>query len=68
MYPTLRQLRQAAGLKQHELAERVGLSRPAISQLEHGHRSGSVHTLKKLAKALSVDLDVLVKGTAAKGA
>ena len=46
----LKELRNSRGLKQSELAEMVGLSRPAISNIESGKRSLTLSTLKRKAK------------------
>jgi DNA-binding XRE family transcriptional regulator len=48
------------GLTQTELARASGVNRVQIANIESGHRSGSVATLKKLATALGVALDELV--------
>jgi predicted ATPase/transcriptional regulator with XRE-family HTH domain/uncharacterized protein HemY len=51
----LRQLRQAAGLTQEELAERSGVSVKAISALERGHRQRPYpNTVRALAGGLGV--------------
>jgi antitoxin component HigA of HigAB toxin-antitoxin module len=41
------------------LADAVGVSKPYVSQIESGKRAGTAATLKKMAKALRVPLDVL---------
>lgn len=52
----LRRYRAAAGLSQEELAERAGLSRRGISDLERGERrSPHPATVRSLADALNVD-------------
>src|ERR1700674_1895513 len=52
----LRQQRQAAGLSQEELAERAGLSRRGISDLERGkRRSPYPATARRLADGLGLD-------------
>ena len=43
----LKELRKSRDLKQSELAELVGLSRPAISNIESGKRSLTLSTLKR---------------------
>jgi transcriptional regulator with XRE-family HTH domain len=49
----LRQLREAAGLTQEELAERAGLTSYAIGSLERGRRQRPYpHTVRSLADAL----------------
>jgi transcriptional regulator with XRE-family HTH domain len=52
----LRQLREAAGLTQEQLAERSGLTAKAISALERGERQRPYpHTVQALASALGLD-------------
>lgn len=48
----LRELRKAAGLSQDELAEKTGVSQPAISQLENGTRSMDIQWMRTFARAL----------------
>ena len=51
----LRQLREAAGLTQEELAGRAGLTRNAVSALERGERRRPyLHTVRSLADALEL--------------
>ena len=51
----LRDLREAAGLTQEELAERAGLTAKAISMLERGERKRPYpHTVRSLADALEL--------------
>ena len=52
--------REHRGFSQEALADAAGLSKPFISQIERGKRSGTTETLKKLAAALSAHLDTLV--------
>ena len=52
----LRQQRQASGLSQKELAERAGLSRRGISDLERGERRTPYPaTVRRLAEALGLE-------------
>src|SRR5205085_11823788 len=51
--------REYRGFSQRALAERAGLNFAYLSQIETGARKGSTRTIKKLAGALSVDLDDL---------
>ncbi len=52
---TLRKLREAKGLTQGELAERAGLHRVYVTQLEIGIETNpTLETLERLAKALGV--------------
>jgi transcriptional regulator with XRE-family HTH domain len=57
----LRALRATLGLSLDELAERTHLSASTISRLETGKRSISLDVLVPLARALQVDLDVLLE-------
>ncbi len=52
----LKDLRLARSLKQFEVAEALGLSRAAISNIEHGRRSLTLHTLKRFADFYQIDL------------
>jgi transcriptional regulator with XRE-family HTH domain len=54
----LRRLRSEASLSQEELAERAGLSRRGISDLERGaHHAPQFATVRLLADALNLDAD-----------
>ena len=55
----VRAWREHRGLTMQALAVAAGLSKPYVSQIEGGKRAGTAATLKKLAKALRVPLDVL---------
>ena len=52
--------REWRGLAQAELARRAGLHRAQVHDIENGKRRGSVDTLKKIAQALDVSLDLIV--------
>lgn len=52
--------RFVAGLSVAELAERVGVSRQAIDQIERGINTPKMSTLAKLADALDCELKDLV--------
>jgi len=52
--------RDYRGLTQQQLADKVGISKPYLSQLESGAREASVTVIKRLASALKVDVDDLV--------
>ena len=60
----LRRVRREAGLSQHELAVRAGLSAGAytgtVGRLERGAGNPTLSTLRKLAEALGVPLAALV--------
>lgn len=50
----VRQLREATGLSQEELAEQAGLHRTYISLVERGRRNITVDALSQIAEALGV--------------
>lgn len=52
--------REYRALTQQQLAEKVGISVPFLSQLESGKRNSSMKVLVALSSALSVDMDMLV--------
>lgn len=54
----IRRLREARGLSQRELAERVGTTQSAIARLEAGKISPSLPTLDRVAGALGAELTV----------
>lgn len=55
----VRVLRRFRSMTQEQLAEAVGVSQPYLSDIEAGRKRGSADTLKALAAALRVPLDVL---------
>ena len=60
MSEKLKAAREAAGLTQVELAEKVGCKQKDISRWENGNREPVASTLKKLAQALGCSMDDLV--------
>jgi ribosome-binding protein aMBF1 (putative translation factor) len=54
----LRWARQDAGLSQSQLAKRVGVSRQQVSLLESPDANLTVSTLKRIAEALGMELDI----------
>ena len=56
--------RNKAGLSQMELAERLGVSRQAVSRWESGDTTPTMDKLKALAKLYGVSLDWLFGDTA----
>ena len=48
----VRDIREAAGISQEELAHRASIHRTHISQIERGIKVPTITTLAKLAKAL----------------
>ena len=51
------ELRKKANLSQEQLAEKVGVSRQTISQIERGDYSPSVTLALKIAKVLNVSVE-----------
>lgn len=51
---TLREAREKAGISQEKLAERAGLHRTYISQLERGLKNPSLDVIVDLARGLRV--------------
>ncbi len=56
----LRRLREATGLTQQALADRIGVSAAMLSHLEAGRRRASEDILAKLGDALGLDAEQLV--------
>lgn len=56
----LRKAREACGLKQDDVAGRMGLSRPTVSQIEKGKRSVSGLELERLARLYGRGLEELL--------
>ncbi len=57
----LREARSEKGLSQEELADRAGLHRTYISQIERGVKSPSLRSLEQITDALEIPLWVLLK-------
>ncbi|NKQ36620.1 MAG: helix-turn-helix transcriptional regulator [Chloroflexi bacterium] len=56
----LRLWREYRGLTLQTLADRVGISKSYLSQIETGDRDGSIDVMKRLAAALDVSLDDII--------
>jgi len=54
----VREAREAAGLSQRQLADRLGCQQPAISRLEAGGVAPGVVTLNRIASALGLELEI----------
>jgi DNA-binding XRE family transcriptional regulator len=52
--------REFRTLTQQQLAEKVGISVPFLSQLESGKRTCSMKVMVALSSALSVDIELLI--------
>ena len=57
-----RELRQALGISQEELAFRAGLHRTYVSSAERGQRNVSLVNLEKLSEALEIEIADLFRG------
>jgi transcriptional regulator with XRE-family HTH domain len=57
----LRELRRRRVLTLAELAEKAGVGRNTIWRLEHGVMGAQPRTIRKLARALNVEPEELVK-------
>ncbi len=55
--------REYRGLTQQQLADAAGISKPYLSQIETGKRTGATDVLSAIAKALNVSLDDVVERT-----
>lgn len=59
----VRRLREGAGLKQEELAARVGLSRASIANVEAGKQAVPLHLFAAITEALGAELAHLLPST-----
>jgi transcriptional regulator with XRE-family HTH domain len=59
--PSLKRIREAHFLTQDELAQRSGLHRVTLARLEAGRAVARFGTLRKLAQALDVQPQDLIK-------
>lgn len=55
--------REALGLSQRDLAEKLEIPPPNLSKIEHGERNLTIRTLCKLAAALEMTPAELFTGT-----
>jgi transcriptional regulator with XRE-family HTH domain len=58
----VRQLRSHAGLTQEDLADRSGIGRVFISQIENGHKEACLAVMDALAGTFKISLSELFKG------
>ena len=58
----VRQLRKQKKFSQEKLAQKTGLHRTYISDIERGNRNVSLENIKKIADALDIQLNYLLKG------
>lgn len=53
--------RRRQGLRQRDLAEATGMARPNVARIESGRRLPAMATLQRIAKALGVGLESLIR-------
>jgi len=58
---TVRKIRLKQGLSQGDVARRLNLHRSYISSIERGIRNPSLKVIQKIAKALDVPIEKLLK-------
>lgn len=57
----IREERRRARLTQEEVANRIGLDRPSMVEIEQGQRNMTINTFIRIADALNVPLADLVR-------
>lgn len=57
----IKELREKARIQQKVLAEMVNVSQPYMHDLENNHRGAKPETLERIAKALGVEVNELIK-------
>lgn len=63
LYERLSDLRKRAGLSQEELAERLDVSRQAVSKWESGASSPDIHHVMRLGELYQVSTDYILRGS-----
>lgn len=56
----IQEVRLKKGIKQHELAKKIGVDRTSLSAYENGKRLPDIMTLCRIANVLEVTLDELI--------
>jgi transcriptional regulator with XRE-family HTH domain len=57
----LKEERERKGLSKYAVAQQSGLSQQAVGYMEKGHRIPSLETVLRIAKAIDVDLALIIK-------
>lgn len=60
----LREARELAGLSQGQVAKKLGMHRPTISEIEAGRRKVTVQEIEEFATLYGASVEWLVSGTA----
>jgi transcriptional regulator with XRE-family HTH domain len=55
----IRSIRESLGLTQTQFAEKLGMTSPAISQIESGKRKPAYDTIKKMIEVFNLNPKVL---------
>lgn len=58
----IRMLRETLDITQEDLAERIGISRPALVNIELGRQRIMLHDIDRIAKAFGTTPKYLLKG------
>jgi len=59
----LREAREAAGLSQGQIAKKLAMHRPTITEIEAGRRKVPAHELEQFAKLYGVPVNWIVSGS-----
>ena len=57
----IRRIRKEKGMTQIELCQKLEVDRAYMSNVENGNKNPTLATIEKIAKALSVSLNELIK-------
>lgn len=57
----IKNIREEKGMTQQDLAERLDVSRQAVSQIENGHRKLTIERLRRIADALNYQANIVLK-------
>lgn len=56
----IQEIRKGKGIKQKELADKLGIAANTLSQYETGSREPDIETTKRIANELGVSVDELI--------
>jgi len=57
----MKKIRLEKGMSQGDICRTLGLDRAYISNVENGKQNLTISTMEKVAKALEVNIDILLK-------
>ncbi len=63
----IRIAREMHGMRQSDLARRIGVSRPSVVNIEQGRQGVSAHQAFLISNALKITLSVLLTGSSQRG-